>query len=190
MVDETIDPFDLRQVMSAISTKFHPALDLIVVPDASVAPLDPGSSPPGIPHQMIIDATTPMAPDVRGHYSQPLDQPVDTDVWRQKLEEMIHGQAHDAERAGSRMPTMLHTSRQSRGPLTGGQCVGDAPVFHLLLLMAQHLAGLRHQGRITGRNFPHRPSQATVGKTDAHGAAAARQVLINTLPSIALRGAA
>ena len=91
VVDETIDPFDLKQVMWAISTKFHPAHDLIVVPDASVVPLDPSSNPPGITHKMIIDATTPVAPDVRGHYSQPLDRPADTDAWREKLKEMIHG---------------------------------------------------------------------------------------------------
>jgi UbiD family decarboxylase len=47
VVDETVDPFDLKQVMWALSTKFHPAHDLIVIPDASVLPLDPGSSPPG-----------------------------------------------------------------------------------------------------------------------------------------------
>lgn len=91
VVDETIDPFDLKQVMWAISTKFHPAHDLIVIPDASVVPLDPGSNPPGITHKMIMDATTPVAPDVRGHYSQPLDRPAETDAWREKLKEMIHG---------------------------------------------------------------------------------------------------
>jgi 4-hydroxybenzoate decarboxylase len=91
VVDETIDPFDLKQVMWAVSTKFHPAHDLIVVPDLSVVPLDPGSSPPGITHKMIIDATTPIAPESRGHYSQPLDTPAGTDAWRTKLTEMIHG---------------------------------------------------------------------------------------------------
>ena len=91
VVDETIDPFDLKQVMWAVSTKFHPAHDLIVVPDLSVVPLDPGSSPSGITHKIVIDATTPMAPESRGHYSQPLDTPVGTDHWRAKLMEMIHG---------------------------------------------------------------------------------------------------
>jgi hypothetical protein len=32
-----------RLVMWALSTKFHPAHDLIVIPDASVLPLDPGN---------------------------------------------------------------------------------------------------------------------------------------------------
>jgi UbiD family decarboxylase len=90
VVDETVDPFDLKQVMWAMSTKFHPADDLIVLPNLSVVPLDPGSTPPGITHKMVIDATTPVAPDVRGHYSQPLDRPQDTGLWRQKLMEMLN----------------------------------------------------------------------------------------------------
>jgi UbiD family decarboxylase len=88
VVDETVDPFDLKQVMWALSTKFHPAHDLIVIPDASVLPLDPGSSPPGITHKIIMDATTPISPEVRGHYSQPVERPADVDAWLTKLMEM------------------------------------------------------------------------------------------------------
>jgi vanillate/4-hydroxybenzoate decarboxylase subunit C len=88
VVDETVDPFDLKQVMWALSTKFHPAHDLIVIPDASVVPLDPGSSPPGITHKIIMDATTPISPEVRGHYSQPVERPADVDAWLTKLMEM------------------------------------------------------------------------------------------------------
>jgi UbiD family decarboxylase len=91
VVDETVDPFDLKQVMWALSTKFHPAHDLIVLPNLSVVPLDPGSIPPGITDKMIMDATTPVAPESRGHYSQPLDIPVGTEAWRAKLAEMIRG---------------------------------------------------------------------------------------------------
>jgi vanillate/4-hydroxybenzoate decarboxylase subunit C len=40
---------------------------------------------------MIIDATTPIAPDRRGHYGQELDSPRQTDVWRKKLAAMIKG---------------------------------------------------------------------------------------------------
>lgn len=90
VVDETVDPFDLKQVMWAISTKFHSRDDLMVLPNLSVVPLDPGSSPPGITHKMVIDATTPVAPDIRGHYSQPLGRPQNTDAWRVKLMEMLN----------------------------------------------------------------------------------------------------
>jgi 4-hydroxybenzoate decarboxylase len=91
VVDETIDPFDLNQVMWAISTKMHPAHDLVTIPDLSVLPLDPGSEPVGITHKVVIDATTPVAPETRGHYDQPLDSPLGTEVWEKKLQEMIHG---------------------------------------------------------------------------------------------------
>jgi len=37
---------------------------------------------------MVMDATTPIAPDVRGHYSQPLDRPAGTESWRARFVEM------------------------------------------------------------------------------------------------------
>ncbi|WP_292708819.1 UbiD family decarboxylase domain-containing protein [Nostoc sp. NMS2] len=93
VVDETVDPFDLNQVMWAIATKFNPADDLVVLPNMSVVPLDPSSNPKGIAHKMIIDATTPVAPDVRGHYLQPLDTPLGTDLWEAKFREMLNVRA-------------------------------------------------------------------------------------------------
>ncbi len=91
VVDELIDPFDLNQVMWAISTKMHPAHDLVTIPGLSVLPLDPGSDPAGITHKLIIDATTPVKPETRGHYSQPLDSPLGTEKWEKKFQEMLHG---------------------------------------------------------------------------------------------------
>jgi vanillate/4-hydroxybenzoate decarboxylase subunit C len=90
VVDDTIDPFNLNQVMWALSTKMHPGHDLVVVPDLSVLPLDPGSSPVGITHKIIIDATTPILPETRGHYDQPLDTPMGTEEWEKKLKEMLN----------------------------------------------------------------------------------------------------
>ncbi|MGA9913861.1 MAG: non-oxidative hydroxyarylic acid decarboxylases subunit C, partial [Paraburkholderia sp.] len=45
VVDETVDPFNLPQVMWALSTKFNPQFDLVTVPGLSVLELDPGSDP-------------------------------------------------------------------------------------------------------------------------------------------------
>ncbi|QDK67826.1 UbiD family decarboxylase [Bacillus halotolerans] len=81
VVDEDVDPFNLPQVMWALSTKMHPKHDAVIIPDLSVLPLDPGSNPSGITHKMILDATTPVAPETRGHYSQPLDSPLTTKEW-------------------------------------------------------------------------------------------------------------
>ena len=59
--------------------------DLVVIPQASVVPLDPGSHPPGITHKIIMDATTPTAPDIRGEFTQPLQSPPDADKWEHIL---------------------------------------------------------------------------------------------------------
>lgn len=89
MVDEDVDPFDLPQVMWALSSKVNPAGDLVQLPNMSVLELDPGSSPAGITDKLIIDATTPVAPDNRGHYSQPVKDLPETPQWVEKLTAML-----------------------------------------------------------------------------------------------------
>ena len=89
VVDETVDPFNLAQVMWALSVKFHPRHDTVTVPNASVLPLDPSSDPPGITDKVVLDATTPIAPDTRGHYSQTVEAPERTAEWEQALKEML-----------------------------------------------------------------------------------------------------
>jgi 4-hydroxybenzoate decarboxylase len=91
VVDGDVDPFNLPQVMWAISTKVQPREDVVTIPGLSVVPLDPGSDPPGITDKLIIDATTPTGPDVRGHYAQPLEAPVGTAEWEKRLAEMLKG---------------------------------------------------------------------------------------------------
>ena len=89
MVDEDVDPFNLPQVMWALSSKVNPAGDLLQLPNMSVLELDPGSSPAGITDKLIIDATTPVAPDTRGHYSQPVQDLPETKAWAEKLTAML-----------------------------------------------------------------------------------------------------
>jgi 4-hydroxybenzoate decarboxylase len=89
MVDDTVDPFNLAQVMWALSVEFHPHYDIVTVPNASVLPLDPSSDPPGIIHKVVLDATTPIAPETRGHYSQQVDQPMGTKEWEEKLKGLL-----------------------------------------------------------------------------------------------------
>jgi vanillate/4-hydroxybenzoate decarboxylase subunit C len=89
VVDETIDPFNLPQVMWALSTKFNPEFDLITIPGLSVLPLDPASHPAGMTHKLVIDATTPLAPDNHGHYSQELSDPIDTTKWLERLRTLL-----------------------------------------------------------------------------------------------------
>ena len=89
LVDETVDPFDMKQVMWAVSTKVNPAGDVTILPNLGIDLLDPASEPPGISHRMIIDATTPVPPDRRGSFGQELDSPQQTDEWRKKLSAML-----------------------------------------------------------------------------------------------------
>ncbi len=93
VVDADVDPFDLNQVMWAMSVKVNPAGDVMILPNLSVNLLDPAGDPTGVVHKMIIDATTPVAPDRRGDYGEELDQPLTTEAWRQKLDALIKGMA-------------------------------------------------------------------------------------------------
>jgi 4-hydroxybenzoate decarboxylase len=89
VVDEDVDPFNLPQVMWALSTKVNPAGDLVNLPNMSILELDPGSQPAGISNKLVIDATTPVAPDSRGHYSQPVTDLPETGAWLTKLQALM-----------------------------------------------------------------------------------------------------
>jgi 3-polyprenyl-4-hydroxybenzoate decarboxylase len=92
--DETdVDPFDLKQVMWAMSVKVNPAGDIVILPNLSVLLLDPAGEPGGMVHKMIIDATTPIAPDIRGNYGHEVDTPQRTDAWREKLAALMKDSA-------------------------------------------------------------------------------------------------
>jgi len=91
VVDADVDPFDLKQVMWAISVKVNPSGDIVIIPNLPENLLDPAGVPNGISSKMIIDATTPVAPDRRGDYGEELDTPEGTGAWRQKLAALIKG---------------------------------------------------------------------------------------------------
>ena len=85
VVDEDVDPFDLPRVMWALSTKVNPAGDLVQLPNFPIVGLDPGAQPPGMTDKLVIDATTPVAPDQRGHYSQPVTDLPEAREWAARL---------------------------------------------------------------------------------------------------------
>jgi vanillate/4-hydroxybenzoate decarboxylase subunit C len=89
VVDEDVDPFNLNQVMWAISVRANPAGDVVIIPNLAENLLDPAGEPNGMSHKMILDATTPKAPDRRGDYGEVLDTPEQTDAWRNKLLPLI-----------------------------------------------------------------------------------------------------
>lgn len=89
LVDEDVDPFNLPQVMWAMSSKFNPKGDLVQLPNLSVLELDPGSQPAGITDKLIIDATTPVAPDTRGNFSTPVRDLPEAAEWFTKLQGLM-----------------------------------------------------------------------------------------------------
>ena len=89
VVDDFVDPFNLAQVMWAISTKFNPKYDCLVIPELSILALDPGSEPPGMTHKLIIDATTPQPPEEHGEYSMQVQDPPEAKDWLPKLQALM-----------------------------------------------------------------------------------------------------
>ncbi|NKZ03483.1 non-oxidative hydroxyarylic acid decarboxylases subunit C [Actinomadura latina] len=88
VVDEDVDPFDLPQVMWALSTKMNPAGDLIQVPNMSVLGLAPQATTPGITDKLVIDATTPTAPDPRGNYGNQVRDLPEAAEWLVRLRDL------------------------------------------------------------------------------------------------------
>jgi UbiD family decarboxylase len=89
MVDDMVDPFNLPQVMWALSVHYHPLHDTVMIPNASVLALDPSSDPPGITHKIVLDATTPAPPETRGHYSQVVGDPERTSDWENIIKGLL-----------------------------------------------------------------------------------------------------
>ncbi|MGW0686183.1 non-oxidative hydroxyarylic acid decarboxylases subunit C [Streptomyces sp. NPDC002754] len=89
VVDEDVDPFNLPQVMWSMSAKVNPKDDVVVIPNLSVLELAPAAHPAGITSKMIIDATTPVAPDVRGNFSTPAKDLPETAEWAKRLQNLI-----------------------------------------------------------------------------------------------------
>ncbi|WP_332880996.1 non-oxidative hydroxyarylic acid decarboxylases subunit C [Streptomyces sp. NBC_00564] len=86
VVDEDVDPFNLPQVMWALSTKMNPRGDLVTVPNLSIMELAPQAH--GVVDKLIIDATTPVAPDDRGNYTTQVRDLPEAAAWLTKLQQL------------------------------------------------------------------------------------------------------
>jgi len=87
VVDDFVDPFNLEQVMWALTTRVKPGKDVVVIPNCPGIPLDPSSNPVGMHDKLIIDATTPAPPEPNPRETQLLSPPIGSDKW----EEVIRG---------------------------------------------------------------------------------------------------
>ena len=61
VVDEDVDPYNLREVERAVATRVQADRDLVVVAGAKGNPLDPSCLQPGLTAKMGFDATKPLS---------------------------------------------------------------------------------------------------------------------------------
>ncbi len=87
VVDGDVDPFNLEQVMWALSTRVRAHKDVQVVTNTPGMPLDPCSEPAGMGNKLIIDATTPKAPDSMREVTM-ISNPPDSDDAMTVLKEL------------------------------------------------------------------------------------------------------
>jgi 4-hydroxybenzoate decarboxylase len=85
VVDDDIDPFDLQQVMWAISVRFRPERDLVLIPNAPGSTVDPAHLVRGITTKTIIDATRPVFPDIPLADASIVDVPPETAFWIEEI---------------------------------------------------------------------------------------------------------
>lgn len=90
IVDEYVDPFNLEQVMWALTTRVKPSKDVVVIPNCSGMVLDPSSNPAGMHDKLIIDATTPVAPEPNPRSCEMLVPSSATPKWEKILRQLQH----------------------------------------------------------------------------------------------------
>lgn len=89
VVDATVDPFNLTQVMWALACRVHPINDCSIIPNCPGMPLDPSADQPGMMSKLIIDATTPTPPAKVPRDINMLIPPEGYEEWEKKLSAML-----------------------------------------------------------------------------------------------------
>ncbi len=89
VVDEHVDPFDLKQVIWAMTTRFRPERDLALIPNAPASTLDPAHLTRGLATKMIIDAATPVYPDIPLADADSVEVPPQTDFWIKEIQKRM-----------------------------------------------------------------------------------------------------
>ena len=91
VVDDDIDPFDLQQVIWAMTVRFRPERDLVVIPNAPGSTVDPAHLIRGITTKLIMDATKPAFPDMPLADASIVEIPRETPSWIEKIMERMKG---------------------------------------------------------------------------------------------------
>lgn len=89
VVDEFVDPFNLEQVMWALTTRVKPSKDVVVIPNCPGMPLDPSSNPAGMHDKLIIDATTPVDPEPNPRSVELLKPAPDAPKWEAYIKQAL-----------------------------------------------------------------------------------------------------
>lgn len=89
VVDEDIDPFDLKQVVWAMTVRFRPERDLALIPGAPGSTLDPAHLVRGLATKIIIDAAKPAFPDIPLADAGGVENPKETGLWADKIRKMM-----------------------------------------------------------------------------------------------------
>lgn len=89
LVDDVVDPFDLNQVMWALSTRVRPDKDVKVIPNCAGMPLNPSEEVPGMTAKLIIDATTPVDPEPNHRTVELLRDPAKTQEYSKIIADLM-----------------------------------------------------------------------------------------------------
>ena len=85
VVDEDVDPFDLQQVIWAMTVRFRPERDIAIIPNAPASTLDPAHLVRGLATKIIIDAAKPVFPDIPLSDAALVDIPEETAYWMDEI---------------------------------------------------------------------------------------------------------
>ncbi len=86
VVDEDVDPFDLQRVVWAMTVRFRPERDLVLIPNAPASTLDPAHLVRGLATKVIIDAAKPAFPDLPLADAAEVDEPPETRHWMAEIQ--------------------------------------------------------------------------------------------------------
>jgi 4-hydroxybenzoate decarboxylase len=91
VVDEDVDPFDLKQVIWAMTVRFRPERDIAVIPNAPASTLDPAHLVRGLATKIIIDAAKPAFPDIPLSDASSVELPRETSFWIEEIQKRMEG---------------------------------------------------------------------------------------------------
>jgi UbiD family decarboxylase len=89
VVDEDVDPFDLNQVIWAMTVRFRPERDLALIPNAPASTLDPAHLTRGLATKIIIDAAKPVYPDIPLSDADSVPIPPQTSFWINEIQKRM-----------------------------------------------------------------------------------------------------